>query len=30
MRHSKKIWSGVIEYSKLKNAALSLLYGKSA
>ena len=28
MRHSKKIWSGVIEYSKRKKATLSLLHGK--
>ena len=28
MRHSKKIWSGVIEYSKRKKTALSLLHGK--
>lgn len=28
MRHSKKLWSGVIEYSKRRRAALSLLQGE--
>ena len=28
MHHSKKVWSGMIEYSKRRKAALSLVQGK--